>query len=392
MDDTTENPARIAVSRPRNERGATIVLVAASIAALMAMVALAVDIGMLLTARSEAQRAADAAALAGAGELIFEPDNVDGAKQTAILFGDRNDVGGTPAGIQPEDVDVDLAEGRVTVTVFRTADRGSAMPTWFARLFGVDEVDVSARAAARVGSTNAARCLKPWTIPDAWNDANDNGVFDEGDTYEPGVHGYGSDWRNGVASDNGIDPAGTTYVKDRGRPIVLKPGDPKEANQPGWYFPWDVPQADGSPAVGGDKYRWNIANCNETVVFLGEEYMIENGNMIGPTKQGVGNLIDQDPDAVWVDGPNGPTDGTVEGSIFEENWEASPRVVTVPLYDPSFPIDPGKQPVVFNNFVGFFIEGMQGNDVIGRFLSVSGIGEGGEPAPGTVIQFVQLVE
>lgn len=391
------NPTRIPVSRLRNERGASIVLVAISLAALMAMVALAVDMGMLLTVRSEAQRAADSAALAGAGSLIGEPGNLDRVKEFAIRFGDLNDVDGAAAGVQPEDVDIDLDAGRVTVTVFRTADRGSAVPTWFARVFGVDQVDISARAAARIASTNAARCLKPWTIPDGWDDANGNDVYDEGDSYVPGEHGYGSDFRNGKVLDNGIDPPGTTYVKDRGRPMILKPGNPQDANQPGWFFPWDIPQVDGSPATGGDKYRWNIANCNETVVTLGEEYMIENGNMIGPTKQGLQDLIDLDPNATWVNGPSGgPTDGSVEGSEFGGengvNWEASPRIVTMPLYDPSFPVDPGKQPVVFNNFVGFFIEGIEGNSVIGRFLSASGLGEEGEPAPGTLIQFVQLVE
>jgi hypothetical protein len=60
-----------------NERGATIIVVALSMLALLSMMALAVDVGMLLTARAEAQRAADSAALAGAGALIFEPDDDD---------------------------------------------------------------------------------------------------------------------------------------------------------------------------------------------------------------------------------------------------------------------------------------------------------------------------
>src|SRR3984893_14039064 len=50
----------------KNERGVTIVLVAFSLLALLGMAALAIDIATLYAAHGEAQRAADAAALAGA--------------------------------------------------------------------------------------------------------------------------------------------------------------------------------------------------------------------------------------------------------------------------------------------------------------------------------------
>src|SRR5579863_9016319 len=55
------------LSRQRpHERGQTIVLVAVSLVSLLAMAVLAIDIVTLYSARSEIQRAADAAALAGA--------------------------------------------------------------------------------------------------------------------------------------------------------------------------------------------------------------------------------------------------------------------------------------------------------------------------------------
>src|SRR5579884_3664034 len=55
-------------SRP--ERGASLVLVAAVLVALLAAASLAVDLGLLYVARSQAQRAADAAALAGASAFV----------------------------------------------------------------------------------------------------------------------------------------------------------------------------------------------------------------------------------------------------------------------------------------------------------------------------------
>src|SRR5580692_173997 len=56
-------------SKRRGERGQTIILVAVSLVSLMAMAALAIDVVTFYVARSEAQRAADAAALAGAKGL-----------------------------------------------------------------------------------------------------------------------------------------------------------------------------------------------------------------------------------------------------------------------------------------------------------------------------------
>lgn len=369
----------------RNERGATIVLVALMLAALLGIAALAIDVGMLYNARAEAQRAADAAALAGAGSLVAGPDE-ERARAIAIEFGGQNRVQGDLVEVLDEDVEVDLDSMSVRVTVRRTASRGSALATWFARAFGVEAVDVSALATAAVGDTDTATCLKPWIVPDAWDDVDLDGVFDGAvDYYEPGVTSYGSDYRNGVPADNGIDPPGTTYVADFGRPIVLKSGDPNKAPQPGWYYPWDVPQADGSPASGADRYRWNIANCNDGEVTLGEQYMIENGNMIGPTRQGMTDLIALDPDSYW------DTAGDSVAMSVEPTWESSPRIVYMPLYDPREQIDPGKKPVTLTNVTAFFIEEMQGDDVYGRFLYATGL-PGGEVGGGVALKTVYLTE
>ena len=52
------------------ERGITILLVAVAMIAVLAMAALAIDVVTLYVARAEAQRAADAAALAGASTRL----------------------------------------------------------------------------------------------------------------------------------------------------------------------------------------------------------------------------------------------------------------------------------------------------------------------------------
>ena len=57
-----------------DQRGSVMVVVAMSMTALLAMLALGIDLGALFNARSEAQRAADAAALAGASALLEHQD------------------------------------------------------------------------------------------------------------------------------------------------------------------------------------------------------------------------------------------------------------------------------------------------------------------------------
>jgi hypothetical protein len=366
------------------------VVVALAMTTLLSMVALAVDLGMLFTARGEAQRVADAAALAGAGSFLEDPDNEERARNEAIAYGALNTVRGQGVVIVPDDVEVDMEQMRVTVAVRRTADRGSAVATWFARIFGVEEVDVAARATAEAAPAGAAICLKPFAIPDAWDDENGDEVYDDGEYYNATDTGYGSDFRDGVPANNGIDPNGTTYDDDFGRPIVLKEGTPQESIVPSWYFPWDVPQVNGAPATGANRYRWNIANCNTNPVYLGQEYMVENGNMRGPTKQGIEELIAKDPDAEW----DSDADSVVNSDYHP--WKASPRVGIIPLFDPTREIRPGKKPIAFNNFTAFWIEEMQGNDVIGRFLYASGVAVGnggtGGAAEGPQIKYIHLVD
>lgn len=372
-----------------NERGATMVLVGLAVAGLLGMVALAVDVGMLFTARSEAQRAADSAALAGAMSLVEAPGIEERAKDIAIEYAVQNNVREQMADVHREDVVVDLARNRVTVSVRRIGDRGNPVGTWFARVFGIDDVDIAARATAEVQIAGAGTCLKPFTIPDAWDDQDGDGSYDAGEAYDSSLHGYGTDWRNGVPSNNGIDPAGTTYEYDFGRPMAIKEGTPQETIVSSWYFPWDVPQANG-PDSGADRYRWNIENCNSTIVYLGDKYMVENGKMKGPTAQAVRAVLAKDKDATFDIGVD-----SVVGSTYQP-WTVSPRKIDLPLFDPTQEIKPGKKPIVFNNITSFWLERMDGDDVIGRFLFASGIGVPGEGPGGDLTgpqaKFVRLVE
>jgi Flp pilus assembly protein TadG len=367
----------------RNQRGAAMPFVALVTVALLGMTALAVDSGMLFTARGEAQRAADAAALAGAGSLISAPANASRAHATAKTYGEQNLVRDELVQMTDEDITIDLAQGRVTAVVRREASRGNAVTTWFARVFGTTEVDVDARAVAEVQNAGRARCVKPFAVPDRFNDVNGNGEFDPEDSYEPHTHGYGSDWRN--SGSPGSDGLG--YHNDIGRAVSLKEGGAGN-HQPSWYYPWEMPQGGGSE-TGAARYRWNIANCNPNIIAIGEEYQVETGNMQGPTRQGTEDAMALDGNALW-DAYNHEVSGSGEGN----NWEASDRIVIIPVFDPSRQFNPGTQPVEFTNFIAVFIQSVTGSGnnqrVNGFILPAVGLGGGGGTGPG--IKVVRLIE
>jgi hypothetical protein len=249
---------------PSDERGSVTVMVAVTMTGLIALLALGIDIGALFNARSEAQRAADAAALAGASAFLeFDQTNVRSlATQRAVQFATSNAIRGAP--IAPEDVTVTVNVDSATV---RAHIRRDGVPTWFARIFGVDAVDVGAEATAWAGQAGAAQCLKPFAVPDLWHetthDLNQNRIWDEnerwrydpasGDRYlqysgpgsSPDETGYGSRWRDGFA-----DAQGRTYERDYGRRITIKVTDPSQTWNPSFFLPWVLP-TDGSQQTCG---------------------------------------------------------------------------------------------------------------------------------------------
>jgi len=68
----------------KSEKGQSIVLIAAILVGLIAFATLAMDAGNLYTARREAQNAADAAAMAGARQIVLECSKGAGADESAI--------------------------------------------------------------------------------------------------------------------------------------------------------------------------------------------------------------------------------------------------------------------------------------------------------------------
>lgn len=149
-------------------RGAVVAQVAVALTLLLGFAALAVDVGMMYTARAELQRSADAAALAAAAELadFSSGDPKVGARAVAAELAAINTVAAAGVKLATSDVifgyaSVSSATGKYTfepnetfpnavrVKVRRTGDSPSgALALYFARILGHASADVGAEATA----------------------------------------------------------------------------------------------------------------------------------------------------------------------------------------------------------------------------------------------------
>jgi len=345
----------------RDERGMTYVIVGLGFMSFMVAMTLAVDVGMFMTAKSQAQNSADAGALAGATALAFndfDNRNTTGPAVTnAIAAAQANLMMGEAPSVLASDVtfpnDPSGQPNRVRVSVHRMTARENAIPTMIGGLFGVPTVSIGANATAEVSPANAMTCVKPFMIPDKWQDNNGN------DEYDPGIDVYTP------ASDEGY--TGFTAANDIGTPLVLRAGTGDQMN-PSFYFSWKM-----SNDIGGDFYRDNIATCNTEVLTYDPDnpyFMIqEPGDKHGPTVQGIQALLDKDPNAIWDDRCNCIKNSTYAGQ--------SPRLFPIPLFNPQYYAD-GKAngrgaSFELANFLGFFVESVEPNGRIhGIIATVTG--------------------
>lgn len=378
--------------RCADERGVALIIAAGSMIALTSAVALAVDVGMLTVARTEAQSAADGSAMAGASALIESPDGVEYAEALAIDYASRNKIRGANAEVLPEDVDVDITARTVTVRVMRTTDRGNAMTTFFARIFGVHTVNITADATARASTAGGINCLLPLVVPDRWADAG--GAGNDPDQFNPELGDEYIPWM-----DTSTDPptynteSFTGYTEDDiGDQIVLKSNTGGGTYNPGWYYPWRPPNQSG-----GDDYRENVRGCVDPTIsyYIGQTVESEPGNMVGPTNQGFGDLISLDPDATWNEELGCVTDSSFRLSSDGSHCRTSPRIRPIPMFDPTDGPDNGSKPFDLTNFAGVFVEDIQGNNIIARWIGYRGFSpaEGGDgTTAGPQFKVLQLID
>lgn len=278
----------------KNERGVTIVLVAVCLLALLGMAALAIDVSTLYVAHGEAQRAADAAALAGAKmfassgytsastvvpaadvcQTSATPGADAAANRQAEAVAAQNFVAGQPAAVQSITCFFAAAPAnpQISVTVQRTG-----LPTFFGRIWGGTANSVTATAVAEAynpsGSTAPIQIqgVKPWLIPDC-----DPDPANAGPPKDCLNGGRFVDTTTGSISNNGSFVGETVVLTPTilPNPPTTTVGPPRTLN----YYPSNIPIRPPEPLcpstgavscsqVGSDDYHDNIA-CSSTAQFI----------------------------------------------------------------------------------------------------------------------------
>ena len=289
------------------ERGNILVIASVALLSVFGFASIAIDVGCILTAKNQLQSAVDASALAGASGFIIDSAE---AVRRAVSVGGMNTCLRDPVLIGSGDVDFPEPD-QIRVRAEREVS------LFFAKVVGIRSVRISARAVAELGTIIGTGGMRPWGVPDM-------------------------NW-------------------PRGTPVVVKSGSlGAPATNPSFYYPIDFPSINrGDPETGAQTYKDNIINGTSFNVAIGDELLVEPGNMVGPTRQGVDGLIAMDPSACW-----GGTQ--IVSSAYPGT--SSPRVVIIPLYDPNLPPDSGRNTIQVTGLASFFITGIHGGDVIGIFM------------------------
>lgn len=387
------------------------ILVAISLVSLLAMAALAIDVVTLYVARSEIQRAADAAALAGAkavadsGVTTLPPGdtnltnglaqqlarNMAASAVTAMLNANPpiNQVAGqtitpTTSVTFPGTANPTNSNPYVTVTL-----KVTTLPTFFSRIWGNRAATVSATAAAEAYNPAnvqnfipiAPKGVKPWLV--ANSDPNNGGV--------PFINPA-----TGVVNANPVEVVGetlnlTAYCPPPG------PGCPLNAGIPGvgpWniggypqvqYLPAQVTPDNGSnacPSVckGATAYEqsiecadmttsYQVLSCGGGSVNAQWDTTINPGGVGGLSDLGTECLIhatatgnDKGQDKLdkspW---PNNPMQISAQSGAQNGNdVTTSNSIVTIPILDINIPIPTGGGAVTIDGYIQAFIEEVHG--------------------------------
>jgi Flp pilus assembly protein TadG len=441
---------RPGVARQRSqERGVTMVLVALAMVSIIAMAALSIDVITLYLAREEAQRSADAAALAAARVISIsgitgtaDPDNdtsswkkicgdmSSAASLTAQAVAQQNAVGGSAPTVSVKYSVSGSAVGNtdcsglsqafaINPTVIVQVTRDS-LPTLFSRIWSRNTNTVSATAVAEAFNPSnsggytpggdaapvAPRCVKPWIIPN--QDPINGGRFID---------------KDGVIQSIGIrlNGGGTGVI---GESFLLQNNctgsDCTTVPQPlgaGFYVPALVTQsAIAFPTCADDSlYQKAIGGCDTNTVYacgtpLGSQadLTINPGGVSGDTSTAAQCLINQSGVQDSLDTSAYPYQihaGSGNPVITSGTVSTSNSIVTLPIYNdrnanlngPRLSLPPGIQPAI--TIVGFlqvFIDSVNtgtGNLNV-HVLNIAGCGNDASPtlsAPGTSPVPIRLI-
>lgn len=418
-----------------NRRGAAAALVALGMPVLLGMVALGVDLGMMFSARAEAQRAADSGALAGAAmfrEYPLAADAVAPAIAEATSFTTSNFIRDGQVGNAEITAEANPAVEMVRVTVTRS------IPTWFAQIFGVNDVTIAVEAVAEAATADTPQedCILPFAVPDLWlsdgnEDSNSNDIWEfnpnmngsnnaehdpgeiwffdsgsNGETYGDGDGEFGptpTGWGT-AARNTKPDAQNRRYTNDYGRQLPIKLDLPKNSPTPSFWYTWVIPGA-SNPGMEGVRDAINNCGTNAPNVSVGDsvEWDVEtkNGLMGNPTWSEMKEVIEgDDPNAYWEETcTGGVCTGEIKGTVHGDGSHASAlehskRVFTVAIFHPADQSS-GKQHMRFIDFARVFMEPLGDsfkNDITARFLGFLPGASSSDEEAGTNIKILRLID
>ena len=426
----------------RNEAGMTLILVAGAMVVLLGISALAIDLVALYVARNEAQRAADAAALAGA--TIFLSQGCTTGVGGCVPNGPQEALATTQAinvaaqnlvfGQAPSSSTVTTSfsypnseEPQITVTVYRDSAHSNAMPTFFAKIFGIKTADVSASATAEAYNPSGGNasvgvsCLKPFLVPNCDPDHPVPSTSPAANKACGGTSG-GSNGATVPCPQGVTGPCYPSYFFDPNstpagkivNPGVYNPGPPPSGGVIGeaWQLHSNAAPSQwyllGFTGNSGAQLRTFIQQCAPAVIACHSSLNTANGRKVGPVDQGIDLLIHASADGLGngqdsicsptttpacstppypiTGGANNPNPALVGKTFLPPD---SDSVASVAFYDGSA-LQPGGSTVTVLGFMQLFIRDVTHNsteDLIDTvILSYGGCGTSNSTPPPLVTQ------
>jgi len=286
----------------RSRRGVIALFTVLLFLAMMSVVAVVLDFGRMQFMRNQMQTAADAAALAGAVQLL-RSSQADYATE-AQTFAQANTLLGSS--IVLNDTDVVLGTWTSPDRIFtRGASPSTAnavqvtlrhnSTSILAGVLGWAPKQLAVRSVAWAGpSVSQTRCMKPWAIPYVNLRGRINSYL-----------GLPDDPVTDTASLSQSDVQALREMSDVQRTFTLKISRWKDidAGMPGNFGAVDLPPVkaadgtSGTPGTGGAVYQENIEGVDGAgnpvcwTVGVGDELQTETGNMVGPTDKGVTDAL-----------------------------------------------------------------------------------------------------
>ncbi|MGH7624439.1 MAG: pilus assembly protein TadG-related protein [Gemmatimonadaceae bacterium] len=357
----------------RSRRGVIALFTVLLFLAMLSVVAVVLDFGRMQFMRNQMQTAADAAALAGAVQLL-RSSQADYVSQ-AQTFAQANTLLGSS--IVLNDSDVVLGTWTSPERVFTRGGSPSTAnavqitlrhtsTSILAGVIGWAPKQIAVRSVAWAGpAVSQTKCMKPWAIPYVNLRGRINSYL-----------GLPDDPVTDTASLSQADLQALREMSDVQRTFTLKVSQWKDIDpgMPGNFGAVDLPPvmtADGTPGTpgtGGAVYQENIEGVDGAgnpvcwTVGVGDELQTEPGNMVGPTNKGITDALctqtDPSLSCIGADGNNpiiksaffvpggkakGRTTVTVDaiGSFKLTKWDGNQLTgVFVPAQDKG-PVGPG---------------------------------------------------